>query len=103
MTAESDSHALELADDLEALLSERLTAAEFEAKYRAKYEGGVVAHSVLDLIAGVWHYLADADIRARDAEYREMQELEMQRLIRHLRAGRLAEAQRITFLGPTCG
>ena len=103
MTSASDSHVLELADDLEALLSERVTVADFEAGYQAKYEAGVVPHSVLDLIAGVWHYLADADIRARDAEYRKMQELEMYRLIRHLRAGRLAEAQRITFLGPTPG
>ena len=102
MTSVPDSHLLELADELEALLSARVTIAEFEARYKAKYEAGVVPHEVLDLIAGVWHFIADEDIRARDVEYREMQELEMYRLIRHLRGGRLAEARRITFLGPTC-
>ncbi len=48
---------------------------------------------------GLMHFLVDADIRAKDANYREMQEAGMRELIRRLRcggsAGQLAE---ISFL-----
>ena len=46
------------------------------------------------------HFLADADIRAKDSAYRTMQEGEMQRLIRLLKSGANAQAlAKITFLG----
>ena len=49
---------------------------------------------------GLAHFLADADIRAKDAEYREMQERELERLIRLLLEGEPPEElRRITFLG----
>lgn len=103
MTTGTEGHVRVLADELEALLGEQLTAEEFEARYRVQYQAGVVPHALLDLIASVAHYLSDADIRARDAEYRQMQEREMRRLIDALRAGRLEEAARISFLGPSRG
>lgn len=36
---------------------------------------------------GLQHFLADDDIRAKDTEYRQMQEAEMRKLIRLLRSG----------------
>jgi hypothetical protein len=48
---------------------------------------------------GLQHFLADADIRAKDRAYREMQYGEMQKLIRLLKSGAGAEVlARITFL-----
>jgi hypothetical protein len=47
------------------------------------------------------HFLDDGDIRDRDPVYREFQEEELRKLISSLRAGRLDEAKRITFLGRT--
>lgn len=49
---------------------------------------------------GLQHFLADADIRAKDSGYRTMQEREMLKLIRLLNAGADANAlAKITFLG----
>jgi hypothetical protein len=49
---------------------------------------------------GLQHYLSDADIRAKDSAYREMQYGEMQKLLRLLKSGAGAEAlAKITFLG----
>jgi hypothetical protein len=42
---------------------------------------------VLDVLANVDHFLADADIRSRDLEYGAMQEMHMRRLIAALRRG----------------
>ena len=42
-------------------------------------------HDALDVLVYVNHFLADADIRARDHEYREMQEAHMRGLIDALR------------------
>lgn len=48
---------------------------------------------------GLQHFLADADIRAKDSAYREMQYGEMQRLIRLLKSGARSESlAKITFL-----
>ena len=71
-----------LADDLESLRTGTLSASEF----RAKWQSGAVAE-VLDVIwQNLEHYLADFDIRDRDPAYRAMQEAEMVKLIRLLRA-----------------
>lgn len=49
---------------------------------------------------GLQHFLADADIRAKDSGYRTMQEREMQKLIRLLNAGADADAlAKTTFMG----
>ena len=49
---------------------------------------------------GLQHFLADADIRAKDSDYRAMQEREMQKLIRLLLTGANGSAlAKITFLG----
>ena len=46
------------------------------------------------------HYLADADIRAKDAAYRDMQDAELTKLIRLLREGGSKTMLRaLTFLG----
>jgi hypothetical protein len=41
----------------------------------------------LDVLANVAHFVADADIRQREEEYKEMQEAEMRDLIAALRRG----------------
>lgn len=53
---------------------------------------------------GLQHFLADEDIRAKDDEYRQMQEAEMRKLIRLLLSGadcRLLSA--VHFLGRSGG
>ena len=87
----------EFADDLEALLDGRADVESFQLKYG----GPEVSEVIQDVMGSVWHFLADFDLRISDYDYRETQMLEMCRLINHLRAGRLAEARRITFLKST--
>jgi hypothetical protein len=49
---------------------------------------------------GLQHFLADADIRAKDCTYREMQFGELQKLIRLLNSDADSESiAKITFLG----
>jgi len=52
------------------------------------------------ILSFVQHYVADADIRAKDSTYRAMQEESFDRLLELLRAGRIREAKRVTFLRP---
>ena len=85
------------ADDLEALLDGRADLEEF----KLRYGGSEVSEVIQDVMGSVWHFLADLDLRVSDYAYREMQFLEMCRLINHLRAGRLSEARRISFLKAT--
>lgn len=54
-----------------------------------------------EILSFVNHYVSDDDIRAKDPQYREMQEREFDRLLAHLRAGRIAEARRVTFPSPS--
>ena len=51
-----------------------------------------------DVFANLHHYLHDADIRNRDAKYRQFQEEELSKLIGHLEAGNISAAQRVSFL-----
>ncbi len=37
----------------------------------------------------VWHYLADADIRAKDKSYKEQQEKEIEIVIKEMESGKL--------------
>ena len=94
MTGAASPEHLHFADDLELLLSGRLLPEAFESRYRAHAKSQAFA----ELMDAVAHFLADADIRSRDTEYRAMQEDEMRRLISCLRAGRLDAARRVTFL-----
>ena len=54
-----------------------------------------------ELFGNLHHYIADADIRATDPGYRELQDSEMTKLISRLRSGEIAEANRVTFLART--
>lgn len=85
-----------LADDLSRLLSGHMTEREFRETWQRSD-----SPPVLETIWGnLEHYLADADIRARDAVYREMQDAELRKLIRALReGGQENSVRRITFLG----
>ena len=88
-----------LASDLDAVLSGALSERDFGLRY-----GGSVPES--PLLAATWgglqHYLADADIRAKDEGYRTMQNAEMSKFIRLLRQdASIADLARISFLGTT--
>ena len=86
----------ELADDLELLGDGSLSEDQFRAKYSSQPEDSV-ASIIWPYLA---HFLSDADIRARDDDYRQMQETELAKLILLLRAGASdAELCRIHFLG----
>jgi hypothetical protein len=83
-----------LIDDLEALLVGRLSPSDFEARHPIRDVSG---H-----LEAIWcnlqHYLADADIRERDSDYKAFQDAELGKLLAHLRAGRVDQASRINFL-----
>jgi hypothetical protein len=49
----------------------------------------------------LFHYLSDADIRERDQGYKELQDLELKKLIGHLRTADFDKAKGITFLTRT--
>ena len=85
-----------LASDLEALLEGALTVEDF----RSRYQSGPTS-TVVDAIRGnLEHYLADADIRASDPEYRTMQNGELLNLIGLLREDApIVELRRVNFLG----
>jgi hypothetical protein len=84
-----------LAADLEALLEGALT----EDDFRLRYQSGPPSRVVAVIRGNLEHYLADADIRARDPEYRAMQNGELLKLIRLLRADApTTQLQRINFL-----
>ena len=68
------------------------TPAEVKSWYA---EAGVfeayVQTSDVELPHFVWHYLSDADIRARDSEYRASQDREIREIISELEQGRVPE------------
>ncbi len=86
----------EFVADLRRFAAGDLGEREFRAKYM--HAGGP---SFLEHIwDGLEHFLADADIRAKDDDYREMQEQELDRLIELLQQGASKEQlRRISFLG----
>ena len=50
------------------------------------------------LFSNLYHYYVDYDIRAKDPEYREFQNRELEKLIKHLEAGDIEKANEISFL-----
>jgi len=68
-------------------------------EFRERYPIQKTTIELEPVLVNVEHYLADADIRARDERYRTMQDAEMARLISALRSGDLAAACQISFLG----
>ena len=84
----------ELADNLQGLLDGSVTSDEFRAHHPIAGQTGPVEV----VLCHVEHYLADADIRRRDSDYRAMQDAEMEKLISLLRSGRLNDATEINFL-----
>ena len=91
----SEAQVTGLANDLESLAAGTVAEATFRDKYAAE------SPAVLRIIwPNLEHYLADADIRRRDPSYRAMQDAEMAKLVRLLRAGASdAELAKIHFLG----
>jgi hypothetical protein len=84
-----------LADDLEALRTGGLSGLEF----RANWQVNVVPGPPSVIWPNLEHYLADTDIRERDPAYRAMQDAEMDKLVRLLRAGAPdVELVKVTFL-----
>jgi hypothetical protein len=89
---------LGLACDLESLQAGALDAALF----RRKYDEGVGSPALEAVWPNLAHYLDDADIRAKDAAYHDMQDGEFARLIQLLRQQAPIEVlRRITFLRST--
>ena len=84
--------------DLEAVLAGALNEEGFRRKCASQ-----VASPALDAIwDNLEHYLADADIRAKDGAYRDMQEGELRKLIQLLRQGAsINQLRRVTFLSVT--
>jgi methylisocitrate lyase len=86
----------DFANDLERLLSGAVAPAAVRSRWTKS-----ACRDVEDLMGHVDHFLSDEDIRDRDPAYREFQEEELRKLIASIRAGRLDEAKRITFLRRT--
>ena len=71
-----------------------------ESEFQTKCEAGTFPDLIDVIWANLAHYLADSDIRERDPEYRQMQDSEMDKLVRLLRAGAPDdELRRVHFLG----
>jgi hypothetical protein len=87
-----------LASDLEGLLEGSVTEDQFRSRrHMSANETGVIE----SLLANLDHYLADADIRSKDSAYREMRDGELKTLISALRSGRIGDALKVNFLGPS--
>jgi hypothetical protein len=92
----SEAQVTGLANDLESLAEGTVSDADFRDKYAAA-ESPAVLRSIWPNLE---HYLADADIRRRDPSYRAMQDGEMAKLVRLLRAGASdRELAGINFVG----
>ena len=84
-----------MADDLESLRTGDLSDREF----RANWQVDVVPGLPNVIWPNLEHYLADIDIRERNPAYRVMQDAEMEKLVRLLRAGAPdVELAKVTFL-----
>ena len=94
---EADDDAMDqLADDLSRLLAGEMPEHAFRDAWQQR--------DAPAFLGAVWdnleHYLADADIRSRDADYRATQDAELTKLIRLLRErGSVTALGAITFLG----
>lgn len=51
-----------------------------------------------DVYGNLFHYWHDEDIRERDEVYRDMQDTELSRLIKHLESGDFKNAGKVSFL-----
>ena len=91
-----DALLAELANALERVVRDDLAVEQF----RRQFSERAVTPSLERIMAHVEHFLSDADIRERDAGYKQKQEASMRRLIDALRSGDVAGASSITFLGP---
>lgn len=85
----------QLADDLQALLEGSVDASAFRRRHPIEHEAGPIG----EILCLLEHYLSDADIRARDVRYAEMQESELKKLISLLRSGQIEKAGHVHFLG----
>jgi len=93
MTAGDDT------DDAIHHLRRLLVGAITEDQFRAKYQVASCPAALAAAWHGVEHWLADADIRSRDPDYRRMQEAEMERLIQLVSSGApSSELRRVSFL-----
>ncbi|MBI4606690.1 MAG: hypothetical protein HY721_32400 [Planctomycetes bacterium] len=85
------------ADDLERFRDGELGADEVRARY---WKAGLPAQ-IAKAMPWVEHFVADADLRAKDPGYRRMQEECLRELVLHLRRGTPAsELPCISFLRP---
>jgi len=90
-----DEDVSRLADDLESLRTGGLSDQEFRMNWQVDEVSG--PPSVI--WPNLEHYLADIDIRKRDPAYRAMQDAEMEKLLRLLRARAPdVELAKVTFL-----
>jgi hypothetical protein len=85
---------IRLAETLELLLQHKLTPGEF----RTRHPIPEASDELAPVLTNIEHFLADADIRVRDHNYRAMQEAEMGKLISALRSGDVDTASKISFL-----
>ena len=82
------------ADDLEALLREKIS----EQEIRDRYWNKSTRKDILEVMQYVEHFLADGNTRSKDSEYKEMQEREMKKLINSIRKGDMEKIKEIDFL-----
>lgn len=88
-----------LADVLEDSLNHN-DMARLLAAIKALPKEKALHTDAIDVIANVYHFVSDGEIRKRDQDYREMHETEMRQLIDALRDGRSRdELLDYTFLG----
>jgi hypothetical protein len=85
----------DLIADLQLLSRGELDADTFRARYL--HEGGLP--EIESIWHGLEHFMADADIRAKDRRYREMQEGEFAKLIQLLQEGAPPKKLARSFLG----
>lgn len=84
----------DIVQDLRRLLVGGLT----EQQFRVRYQVTSCPPGMASAWHGIEHWLADADIRACDPEYRRMQEAEMERLIELVASGApQSELKRASF------
>jgi len=85
---------LKFADDLELLLTGKLSCESFKSVYASSR-----LSNIFDIMCNVEHFISDSDIREKDSRYRTMQEKEMRKLIQMLRTGNIDDAKLISLLG----
>jgi len=77
---------------------ESLLAGETSCESAQKEIDNLTMKEFQELYSNLHHYYDDEDIREKDPEYKAFQNIELEKLINHLKSGEISKANGISFI-----